>query len=363
MIVTSHSDDVVWEPDHLLDHYETLTLPLGPDPDGEDPITATLVRRAERISSPAGAVLYVHGFTDYFFQEPLADYFAHRGLEFFALDLRKCGRSLHEHQTAHFTTDLAHYDVELNMALDLITAEVGEQARVLVAAHSTGGLVTPLWLDRLRRDDPARHDRIDGLLLNSPWFDLQGTALLRSPLTTAVVKAVAAIRPFAVLPQELSGAYGESLHESAHGEWAYDLRRKPLGGFPVTFGWLNAIRDGHAALHRGLDVGVPSLILRSDRTHFSSAYSALTDAADAVLDVSQIAKWSGCLGNRVTSVPVPGARHDIFLSIARVREHAYAEVTHWLDGLPNPASSPAVDTPTVEDAAVEDATADEAGVR
>lgn len=30
-----------WQPDHFLDRYEVRTIDLGPDPDGEDPITAT----------------------------------------------------------------------------------------------------------------------------------------------------------------------------------------------------------------------------------------------------------------------------------------------------------------------------------
>ncbi|WP_040525121.1 alpha/beta hydrolase [Gordonia effusa] len=334
-----------WQPDHLLDNYQLLTLELGPDPDGEDPITATLVRRAARLAPDkiVGAVLYVHGFTDYFFQEPLAEFFAERGYDFYAIDLRKCGRSLEKSHTPHYTTDLAYYDVELDLALDKIIDEIGPDAPVLVAAHSTGGLITPLWLNRLRAQDPDRHARIAGQLLNSPWFDLQGKPILRSPLVTTVLKAVAAIRPKKVLPQEVSGAYGESLHESAHGEWAYDLARKPLGGFPVTFGWLRAIREGHAALHEGLDVGVPSLVLRSDKTYFGGSYGPQSDSADLVLDVGQITKWSGCLGNRVTSVPIADARHDVFLSVPRVRERAYHEVDMWLNSLAavvDPAPAP-----------------------
>ncbi len=328
--VSSGTD--AWESDHLLDNYQVLTFGLGKDPDGEDPITATLVRRAARVAAPVGAVLYVHGFTDYFFQEPLAEFFADRGYEFYALDLRKCGRSLQSQHTPHFITDLVDYDVELNLALDRITAEI-PGAPVIVAAHSTGGLITPLWLDRLRASDQDRHRRICGLLLNSPWFDLQGKPILRNPVTTLVIKAVGAVRPKMVLPQELSPAYGESLHESAHGEWAYNLDRKPLGGFPVTFGWLAAIRRGHAALHRGVDVGVPALVLRSDKTHFSGTYSARTDAADAVLDVEQIAQWTNSLGDSVTAKPIPDARHDVFLSVPHARELAYREVGAWLDSL------------------------------
>ena len=67
--------------------------------------------------------------------------------------------------------------------------------RVVVAGHSTGGLITALWLDRLRQREPALHAAVDGLLLNSPWFDLQGDAVLRTLPVTLLVKAVAAVAP------------------------------------------------------------------------------------------------------------------------------------------------------------------------
>ncbi|KAF0970680.1 MULTISPECIES: alpha/beta hydrolase [Gordonia] len=333
-----------WQPDRFLDHYQLRTISLGDDPDGESPVTATLIRRAEtgaRIAGHrpvAGAVLYVHGFTDYFFHEPLADFFTDRGYAFYAIDLRKCGRSREAHHTAHFTTDLARYDEELGLALALIADEVGADTRMIIAGHSTGGLITALWLDRLREQNPDRHALVDGLLLNSPWLDLQGDAVLRTLPVTMLIKAIAAVSPTRVIPQELSSAYGESLHESAYGEWTYDLALKPMGGFPVTFGFLNAVRSGQRHLHHGIDVGTPTLVLRSDKTHFAKTYSASTDRADAVLDVRQIARWSGCLGGRVSTVPIPDARHDVFLSVTHAREQAYREVDTWLTHTIRPAT-------------------------
>lgn len=322
-----------WQPDHLLDRYEIRTIGLGDDPDGEAPVTATLVRKSGPEPTRSGAVLYVHGFTDYFFHEPLADFFHAHGYAFYALDLRKCGRSLVTGQTAHFTTDLRHYDAELGKALDIIVDELGGSRPVVVAAHSTGGLITPLWLDRLRIESPARHARVGGLLLNSPWFDLQGSALVRSVPTSLVLRAGAAARPKAVIPQELSEGYGKSIHVSGHGEWTYELSLKPMGGFPVTFGFLNAVRRGHARLHRGIDVGVPSLVLRSDKTVFDDSYPSSPDNSDVVLDVRHISRWCGCLGDRVTCVPVADARHDVFLSVRSARERAYHEIERWLSGV------------------------------
>jgi alpha-beta hydrolase superfamily lysophospholipase len=117
---------------------------------------------------------------------------------------------------------------------------------------------------------------------------------------------------------------------SAHGEWEFNTAFKPLEGFPVSFGWLTAIRRGHARLHRGLDIGVPSLVLRSRRSRFARRHRADVDTADAVLDVKQIARWAGCLGDQVTVVPIDGARHDVFLSTEGPRREAYETVDAWL---------------------------------
>lgn len=329
-----------WRPDVLGDGYQQLDLPLGTDPDDEGEIGATLVRYQPTSSElPDRAVLYVHGFTDYFFQQHLAEHFAAQGYRFFALDLRKCGRSRRPGHTPHFVTDLEYYDAELDEALRIVTGEVG--GGVVLAAHSTGGLVLPLWLDRIeRRPGGAAGAGIHGLILNSPWFDLQGPSFLRN-VGTALIDVVGRLQPTTAVPGPELDTYGRSLRDAG---WTYDLDWKPLTGFPVRFGWLRAVRQGHARLHRGLDVGVPSLILRSDGSRFSPTYDASIDTVDAVLDVRQIARWAGCLGNRTTIVPIAGARHDVFLSTPGPLEVAFGELDAWLqwlnaDGTPSSSVS------------------------
>lgn len=324
--MSGQTQQSAWQRDVLGDGYEQLQLDLGPDPDGEGDAAAVLVRRTTRAGEAVdGAVLYVHGFSDYFFQTDLADFFAERGRAFFALDLRKCGRARREGQTAHYASDLEHYDAELEHSLALISAAL-PGAPVTVVAHSTGGLITPLWLDRRRR--AGRVAPIVGLVLNSPWFDLQGKPLMRGPFTQAL-RVLARVQPLRDL--ELSDSvYGNSLHVSGSGDWDYDLALKPLEGFPVTVGWLNAVRRGQARLHRGLDVGVPSLVLRSGTTHYSRLHTESSDRSDTVLDVRQIARWAGCLGGETTIVPIPDARHDVFLSLAEPRRLAYETLDAWL---------------------------------
>jgi alpha-beta hydrolase superfamily lysophospholipase len=323
--VVSELPDIDWQPDILGEGYLQHVLELGTDPDGEGTVAAVLVRRTPRAGEVShGAVLYVHGFSDYFFQTELADFFADRGLGFYGLDLRKSGRARLPGHTPHYVSNLALCDTELEAALAIVSGEHPGQP-VVVVAHSTGGLITPLWLDRRRAGGVTP---VAGLVLNSPWFDLQGKAVHRGPLTQAlrVLGKAQPLRPLR-LP---TGVYGSTISTSGTGEWSFDLELKPLDGFPVTLGWLNAVRRGQARLHRGLDVGVPSLVLRSDRTHFSSVYSDLSDRADTVLDVGQITRWAGCLGSEITVVPVTGARHDVFLSLPEPRAEAYAGLDRWL---------------------------------
>jgi len=323
----------------VLPGYWQHTLALGPDPDGEGDLVATLVRRGEPDPSAARAVLLVHGFTDYFFNTELADHFAARGFAFYALDLHKCGRSWRQDQTPHFTTNLARYDTELERALDLIAAEARSDvagqtapaAKVLVYGHSAGGLIVSLWLDRLRSRGATERKHVAGLVLNSPWLDLQGPAVLRMVPTAAAIGAVSRFRKRMVVRPPTEGGYGTTLHRDYSGDFDYNLQWKPIGGFPVTLGWIHAIRRGHAKLHRGLDVGVPNLILRSDRSVREVTDPDTIQRGDAVLDVKQIARWAGCIGNRTTVVPIPDAKHDVFLSVAESRQTAYRELDRWLD--------------------------------
>jgi alpha-beta hydrolase superfamily lysophospholipase len=318
-----------WKPDILGADYSQVALDLGADPDGEGTVEAVVVRRDPRPAETSpqdswAAVLYVHGFTDYFFQTDLADFFVARQMQFYALDLRKCGRARKPGQTAHYASDLSLYDSELDRVLAIVTAAHPGKPVILVA-HSTGGLIVSLWLNR-RRLAGNRAEDVVAVVLNSPWLDLQGNWALRGPVTQ-VLRVVSKIRPFQVLSLRPS-AYGRTIHVSGTGEWEYDLDLKPLDGFPVTVGWINAIRRAQAQVHRGMEIGVPTLVLRSTR---SGQSADLGDRADLVIDTVQIAQWESSLGRQVTDVPIKDARHDVFLAVPQSRASAYEAMGDWLD--------------------------------
>jgi alpha-beta hydrolase superfamily lysophospholipase len=311
----SHQVDILGEP------WRVETIPLPDDFEGE--VVATLVSRTA-VPGGQSATLHVHGFSDYFFHSEYGAWWVERGHAMYGLDLRKYGRSLRPHQSATYVADLDEYFADLDAAWERITVRDGHR-RVVLTAHSTGGLIVSLWADSRQPPELA------GLLLNSPWLDLQGQPWMRSPAANLLIDQVGQRRPMSALPRDVTGHYPRSLHRDHHGEWDFDLAWKPLDSFPVRMGWLRAIRRGHARLQAGLEVPAPVLVLSSDRSsHPRTMEEEDVFRTDIVLDVRQIRHWATAIGRHVTYVAVPGAVHDVVLSRAEPRALAYREIDRWL---------------------------------
>ena len=304
-------------PDILGTPYTAETLHLQPDHEGE--ATATLVHRAAD-SPTRRAVLHVHGFADYFFQTAAADFWVARGYDFYALDLRKYGRSLGHHQTPNYVADLREYDEELDLAWERVTAE---HDQVVVSAHSTGGLTVPLWLHE-------RGHRPAGVFLNAPWIDMHGDALTRL-VSLPLVDRIGRIQPMRVVPRDVSGAYARSISRDHLGEWPVNVDWKPLESWPVYAGWIHAIRHGQSRLARGIEVQAPVLMISSDRSsHPTSDDDPDLMSTDVVLDVERIRRRVARISRHVTIAQVTGALHDVTLSPAPARARVFEELDRWL---------------------------------
>lgn len=291
--------------------------------DDEGPVVATLVsRKAPQPTSRA--VLYLHGYNDYFFQTHLADFFVERGFDFYALDLRKYGRSLQPHQTANFVRSLAEYFPELDEAARIIRAEDAHDT-LLLFAHSTGGLIGSLWAHARNHSGV-----VNGLVLNSPFFELNTSWIMRRPMAAAVGQ-LAGRMPYRLLPIKGGvGFYGRSLHREWDGEWDYDLKWKPVSSFPVRLGWLSAVRIGQQRLRAGLDITAPVLVAHSGASYRRPAWDDSVHDADAVLNVDHIARWAPALGRHVTVVRIDGGKHDLTLSREPARKRFFDEVDRWI---------------------------------
>lgn len=317
-----------WGPDRLGADYSALSIDLGDDPEGEGPITATLVRYNPPLQQrPRAVVLWVHGFTDYFFHSHLAERLADESIATYGLDLRKCGRSLRPGMSAHYSTNLSRYGAELDAAIAAIRADCS--APIVPICHSTGGLIVPLWLAD-RRDAGAFPD-VAGLVLNSPWleFDVDAFVPFKAsrimPAVDGLIATLGKLVPKSVIPLPANETYGSSLSSSRLGEFDYERALKPLDSAGVRPGWLAAVRRGQLRLQKGLDLDLPVLMLRSERS------SRWRTDADLILDVRSMKKFGPRISRRLTDSPLAGARHDVLLSTIDVREKAVAELLRWMD--------------------------------
>ncbi|MDN5725421.1 MAG: alpha/beta hydrolase [Propionibacteriales bacterium] len=316
--------DVRWHSD-LLEGYECHDVVLddaviAPGEPTDTDLVATLVRRiAEQPSRRA--ILYVHGWNDYFFQSHLGDHWAAQGYDFYAVDLRRYGRSLRRGQLPGFVSDLGEYAGELDACVAEIRAD---HDLLLLMGHSTGGLIAAVWV----ADHPGK---VDGLVLNSPWLDLQATTMVRT-LGTPVIDTLGGLLATTALPMTDAGFYARALHSSQEGEWDYDLDLKSSPAASVRVGWLRAVLQGHQRVARGLGIEVPVLVMCSDRTVYKRRWDETMRRADTVLDVSQIAARAPRLGSCVTLVRIAGGMHDLVLSAQPARDQVFTEMVRWTRG-------------------------------
>lgn len=320
---------VQWRPDLLGEGFEQRTLPLdGAGADGE--LVATLVRRRP---DPLASwlrplrdvdVLYVHGWSDYFFQTELARFWNRLGASFHALDLRGYGRSLRSGQVPGYVDSLDEYDQDIEAALTAIGhgEDADARRRLVLLGHSTGGLTLTLW--------SARHPgRASALVLNSPWLELQLGAIGRQALAP-LVGTRARFSPRGAYPAVDLGFYTRAQRVvGALPVPAYQDRWRPERGFVTHPGWLAAILDGHRRVAAGLEVGCPALVLLSARSTPAFSWNEAMTSSDSVLVVDDIARAATRIGRLVTIARIDGAIHDVFLSAPAPRAAAYETLRSW----------------------------------
>lgn len=360
-----------WRQDVLGADYESRTIPLMDDDAG--PVVATLVRYrghapltptsspsapalspapttsptdAHSTSSettpqpPRFVLLYIHGRNDYFFQRELAEDIAGCGGAFYALDLRRYGRSLRPGQRMGFVSNLSLYDEDISEALDLIREDYPDLPLVLMG-HSTGGLLATLWANR-------HPGALDGLILNSAWLEMQTMASMRSAVAP-ILERIASRNPMWAVPGgDGPDHYGRSLREGwnaldaplpdslaaypddpAVKGWSYALEWKRPGSYPAYAAWLEAILDGHENVASSVHLDIPVLSMMSTSSYFGEEFSEVVFSSDVVLDREVILERSARLGPLVTMASFPG-KHDLLLSDPQVRAEVYDTMNRWI---------------------------------
>ena len=325
-----------WKPDSVLEGYQQATVHLGEDAEGEivatfvrkDPSKLTLQERWRRwhfsVRGHRLAIMYVHGWNDYFYRRHASEYWESLGIPFYAVDLRKFGRSYRPYQTPGYIEDLHEYRLEFNALRDQIVKEQGKDVRILMIAHSQGGLSASLWVNT----EHPHH--VEALALNSPWLELQGNRMFRL-LSTLVVQMYRLRGGKTVMPMRDPGFYARCIKRSTGGEWDYlDHPLNPGVEFLTRAGWMQAIYNGQDEIAKNLDIQIPVLVCTSDKSMMlQSTWDEGMREADSVLDITAIRQAALHLGDVVALATIRGGLHDLSMSKPDARRKYFRIVTMW----------------------------------
>ncbi len=297
------------------------TIEMKPDYEGK--VVITLFRRNANADKKK-AVLYIHGFNDYFFQTHLADKVNASGYNFYALELRKYGRSILPHQRPNDFRNYKEYFDDIYKSLDIIRHNYGN-TKVVLMGHSTGGLLVSLFAHHYKNENI-----VDALILNSPFFEFNVSPLLLHtfiPLMTCLGKKFPGIPS----PVGLDKGYGYSMHKSHYGEWDYELSLKPDAGFKIHASWIRGIHLAQKELQRGLNISIPVLVMYSGSSVKPGNYKPEMQHADSVLNVKDIEKYANIIGTNVEHAVFEGGVHDLVLSDKPVREKVLDKIAIFLN--------------------------------
>lgn len=309
-----------WAPDILGDGLEMHYVKHPNDYEGH--VRSTIIRKLCLKDTLSRGILYIHGFNDYFFNTEMADEFVNHGYNFYAVDLRKYGRSIIEGQQKFNVRDLTEYFPDIDSAL--VTMKQSGLREIVMMGHSTGGLIASYYL--AMKANPVR---VNALILNSPFLDWN---LGKIEWLVPAVSALGYVFPGAPVPQSKSTAYGESLLKEYKGEWNYDTQWKLPQSPTVSAGWVRAINNAQEYLHKGIHkINIPILLMYSAKSMTVDEWTPDCQNADIVLDAGEIKKYGLLLGSDVTCVKVNGGLHDLLLSKKGLRIPLYNEIFLWLN--------------------------------
>lgn len=308
-----------WQQDILGDGFQMRYVDQGKDYSG--PVRSTIVRKQSKCHNGKG-ILYIHGYNDYFFQKEEANRLVDSCYDFYAVDLRKYGRSITDSNLRFQVHDMREYFPDIDSALQQMHRDGVKD--ITLMGHSTGGLTAAYYMTE--KPDTTIHR----VILNSPFLDWNFSGVKRK-IGIPLISSLGKLFPHIKVPQGERSLYAESLLKSQHGEWDFDTAWKTTKPLPVESSWVRAISKAQSNVRKHADrIKVPVLLMHSDHSVYGNEWSEDFTKGDAVLNVEHISKIGKTLGNDVTEVTLPDALHDVFLSKHEVREQAYDSMFRFL---------------------------------
>ncbi len=300
-----------------LQHSKIANLP----DDYEGKVSATLIASKSN-TTIRKSVLYIHGWSDYFFHPHVATVFNEQGFDFYALELRKYGHSLQKHQHPNYCRSLEEYFEEISIALRQIHQKNNQP--IILLGHSTGELLAGLYINF-----GAERALVSLLILNSPFLELNVSKVSRKILPL-IARIGASLLPFSKVENTVSPVYNQSLHKDFYGEWDFDKTWKTINHFPTYLAWLSAVVEAQSKLRHHSAIKVPTLVMHGSKSLIPKKYTIHAQTSDCVLNIDDIRQIAPLLGKQITLVENKDALHDVFLSKEEVRKRAFEEMFGWL---------------------------------
>tara|TARA_R110000744_G_scaffold60115_1_gene124687 strand:- start:157 stop:1179 length:1023 start_codon:yes stop_codon:yes gene_type:complete len=294
-------------------------------------VHSTLIHHAGNPNAEK-AILYVHGYTDYFFQTGLAEHFIHLGYRFYAVDLQGYGRSIRPSTPPNWCDSIEQYSQDLDIAL--ATMKEDGVNDVVILGHSTGGLVVSTYLAHPHAlPERASHynkafPAVSGLILNSPFLALPFPPLVLNKISWSIRALVSAL-PFLYLRAKKINIYSKTLHRKFGGEWDYRLDWKPAEGFDLSFHWLREIIFAQRNL-ANQKIDIPTLLCHSKISTIGKSTVEETQQGDGVLDVDSMQDAANRTFNNLTTASIPKGFHDLYLSHQPAQTAYLSAITDWL---------------------------------
>lgn len=318
----TQTTDTVWHAD-ILPGYEARYVDQGEAFDG--PCRSTIVRKRCSGSSRKG-YLYIHGFNDYFFQSEMGERMVDSGYHFYAVDLRRYGRSRQPWQYPFDIRDQKEYFADIDSALSQMRRD--GITDITLSGHSTGGLTVILYgVDRGARAGVKR------IVTDSPFLEWNYTPLMRN-VVAPTAGFFGRIFPNGKIKQGACDGYAYSLLKQYHGEWTYDTDWKMVYSPPVTLSWIGAIdrAQGEVKKHGRRNLTVPVLVMHSSRKVEGCNWQPDFQYGDAVLDPAMLQKRGREIGATVCTID--SGLHDLILSYPPAREAAYDTIFRFIRETP-----------------------------
>ena len=260
------------------------------------------------------AFIWIHGFNDYFYHFHISDLLYESSYDFYHITLHNYGETLTDKR--YYTDDLRNYFIDIDNSLEYIIKKNYE--KLFLYGHSLGGLITSVYCL-----DGTYREIIDGLILNSPFYDFYNTKKMEF-----LIKNVAYYigKYFPTLSLRKADKKPNSYSAEILKKFYFEPNLKLVHNSEIYAGWITTVINFQQLIKNNkLKIDIPVLIFYSNKSDYSN-----TTNCDNVLDVKEIDKYCNNLSNHITKIEINKGIHDIFTSDKEPLDKSIFYLLKWL---------------------------------